>query len=224
MDEELKALITALGESLRSDMAASLAKLDAKCDALAESISKKKADNDDDDMAQRVAADRQARSDSVDPAAFASLASSVAELKQRQSRPMSDLNAFADAQAKADSVMRVHGSAAEPPMAGEDLIAYQIRMARKMQKHSPKWKGVDLGIISAARQAFENVLTEIRADAVHAGLNPTDLQLFEHRKFVKQTPGGHTITEFVGNGTIFKKMSRPVRHIAYIGTRTGIGG
>jgi hypothetical protein len=45
------------------------------------------------------------------------------------------------------------------------------------------------------------------------------MQPFHHRKTVKQSPGGHTITEFHGVGTIFKQMSRPVRHVAYIGTR-----
>jgi len=33
-------------------------------------------------------------------------------------------------------------------------------------------------------------------------------------------PGGHTVNRFVGNGTIFKQLSRPVRHVAFIGTRS----
>jgi hypothetical protein len=28
-----------------------------------------------------------------------------------------------------------------------------------------------------------------------------------------------SVHEWIGNGTIFKQMSRPVRHVAYIGTR-----
>jgi len=157
--EELET-IKEIAEALRTDMATSLAALDKKCDAIADSFEKikKKADaagersgENEDDLsrdhlaAKRVAADRQARPDSVDPAAFAALSSSVAELKKRQSRPMSDLNAFADAQSKADAVLRTHNERAEPPMAGEELVAYQIRMHRKMQPHSSKWKGVDLG-------------------------------------------------------------------------------
>jgi hypothetical protein len=104
-------------------------------------------------------------------------------------------------------------------MRGEDIVAYNIRLARKMQPHSKTWKGVDLSLIAADRQAFGIALDGIRADALQAGLNPVGLPEFQHRKIVKTTPGGHTITEFVGTGTIFKQMSRPVRHVAYIGVR-----
>jgi hypothetical protein len=116
--------------------------------------------------------------------------------------------------------MRTHNERAEPPMAGEDLINYQIRMHRKMQKHSAKWKGVELSLIAADRAALNNVLAEIRADAMQAGLNPVGLPLFQHREIVQESPGGHKIRSFVGNGTIFKQMSRPVRHVAFIGTRS----
>jgi hypothetical protein len=97
-EEQLKALITALGESLRADLAASIEKLGAKCDALAEEIAaKKKADTfgersgeNEDDLARgdipNVAARRTAadhRADSVDPAAFASLARTVHDMRQQ---------------------------------------------------------------------------------------------------------------------------------------------
>jgi hypothetical protein len=142
-------------------------------------------------------------------------------LKKQISRPMADLNAYADAQAKADAVLRTHCESAEPPMSGEDLVSYNIRLARKMQPHSKTWKGVDLRLIAADSQAFNIALDGIRADALQAGLKPVGLKEFEHRKIVKQMPGGHIMTEFVGTGTIFKMLSRPVRHVAYIGTRSG---
>jgi outer membrane murein-binding lipoprotein Lpp len=229
-EDELKALttlITELGDGLRADVSKHVETMNAKYDSLEKKIdAKKKADEAgerdrgvDGTMAERVAADR-ARSDSVDPAAFAALSSSVAELKKKQSRPMPDLNAFADAQAKADAVMIANGERAEPPMAGEDLVAYNIRLARKMQPHSERWKGVELSIIAADSKAFNNVLAEIRSDALQAGRNAVGLPLFQHRKIVQESPGGHKITSFVGNGTIFKQMSRPVRHVSFIGTRT----
>lgn len=223
MDEETLNAIKAIAEALRADMAANIAKLDEKCTALADSVAKmKKADEAgerdrgvDGTMAERVAAD------SVDRAAFAALSSSVAELKKRQSRPMKDLDAYADAQAKADSVMRALGSAAEPPMAGEELVSYKIRMHRKMQPHSPRWKGVELQLIAADQVALDNVLTEIRADAMTAATSPVGMPEFQHRMITKTMPGGHTVHEFIGNGTIFKQLARPVRHVGYIGTRTG---
>lgn len=220
--EQLKAFMDAI-EALRADITKTISAVDAKCDALAEDVkASKKSDSAgerdrgvDGTMAERVAAD------SVDRAAFAALSSSVAELKKRQSRPMKDLDAYADAQAKADSVMRALGSAAEPPMAGEELVSYKIRMHRKMQPHSPRWKGVELQLIAADQVALDNVLTEIRADAMTAATSPVGMPEFQHRMITKTMPGGHTVHEFIGNGTIFKQLARPVRHVGYIGTRTG---
>jgi hypothetical protein len=228
--EELLAAITKVAEEMKTSVAAHCSALDAKYAAVMDAVTKKKADaagsrsgeNEDDlgqgDMAKRVAADR--RADSVDPAAFAALASSVADMKKKQARPMADLNAFADAQAKADSVMRALGRAAEPPMSGEDLVSYKIRMHRKMQPHSSRWKGVELQLIAADQVALDNVLGEIRSDAMTAAMSPVGMPEFQHRMITKTMPGGHIVHEFIGNGTIFKQLSRPVRHVAYIGTRT----
>jgi hypothetical protein len=236
-EPNLVEMINTLVAAMKADFAAHCDKMDAKYDEIATSmgqqydmirgsLAKRKdgySDVPGNTMAEKTAADR-ARSDSVDPAAFAALASSVNEMKKRQSRPMADLNAFADAQAKADAVLRTHNERAEPPMAGEDIIAYNIRLARKMQPHSKTWKGVELSLIAADRQAFGIALDSIRADALEAGLKPVGLPLFQHREFVQESAGGHRIRSFVGNGTIFKQLSRPVRHVQYIGTRTGTHG
>jgi hypothetical protein len=223
MNEEMMKAFTDAMEALRADVTAHVGKLGADVTALADSVAKMKADADEEnenDQAQRVAADRRARSDSVDPAAFAALSASVAEMRKRQSRPTADLNAFADVQAKADAVLRTHNERADAPMHGEDLVAFKIRSHRPLQRHSAKWKGVELSLIAADHRALDNVLTEIRADALQAGLNPVGLPEFQHREIVQQTPGGHTIRSWVGNGTIFKQLSRPVRHVAFIGTRS----
>ncbi|KGT77318.1 hypothetical protein MA20_22240 [Bradyrhizobium japonicum] len=220
--EELLKAITEVADGLRTDMA----EIGKKCDSIGarhdelagelkqlKSDAKKDEDDGDPTKARRTAAD------SVDPSAFASLARSVADLRQRQSRPMADLNKFADAQAKADSVMRALGSAAEPPMAGEDLVAYKIRTHRKMQPHSPRWKGVDLQIIAADQAAFDIALDGIRADAMAAATSPVGMPEFQHRMITKTMPGGHISREFIGNGTVFKQLSRPVRHVQSIGPR-----
>ena len=237
-EDELVAAVKLIAESLKADLTESIAALDKKCDSLSEKMKKadeagtrdrgvdtsmrRRGDEDADPVgeqrnaARRTAADH--RSDSIDPAAFSALVSTVADMK-KQSRPMGDLNQFADAQAKADAVMRAHAERAEPNMPGEDLVAYQIRLHRKMQKHSTKWRGVELGIIAADSAAFNNVLAEIRSDALQAGLNPVGLPEFEHRKITEVMPGGHVVIRFVGNGTFIKQMSRPVRHVSYIGVR-----
>ncbi|NEU95669.1 hypothetical protein [Bradyrhizobium uaiense] len=239
MDEEkLLEALAAIAEELRGD----ILKLAGRVDAVSESYnqlaaitaadaagardrgvdtSMRRRDEDDrgpdGTMAVRTAAD--ARSDSVSRHEFAVSASSVNDMRKKQSRSMADLDAFADVQAKADSVMRALGSRAEPPMAGEDLVSYKIRQHRAMQKHSPKWKGVELRIIAGDQVALDNVLGEIRADAMDAATSPVGMPEFQHRAITETTSGGHTITRFVGNGTIFKQLSRPVRHVEYIGTR-----
>jgi hypothetical protein len=230
-ESELIEAVRAIAEGLRSDLTGSLAKLDEKCNSIADSVAKMKSDaakkrdvddyGNDPDGAMLTAADR-ARSDSVgvDPRAFASLAETVAEMKRKSTRLPADRNAFADAQAKADAVMRTHNERADPPMPGETLVDYNIRLARRMQPHSKAWNGVELNLITADSKAFEIALDQIRADAYQAGLNPVGLKPFEHREIVEQGAGGHTIRRWVGTGTIFAQMTPPVRHVAYIGTRS----
>jgi hypothetical protein len=222
--EKLLAAISELVEGLRADMAKHGEEMTAKYDACMGEMKQMKADTagmrrrkdedgEDPTMATRTAAD------SIGATEFSVLRREVTDMKKAMARPIADLNAFADVQAKSDAVMRTHNLSAEPPMAGEDIVSYKIRQHRPMQKFSKRWKGVELKAIAGDSTALEGILTEIRADAMQAGLNPVDLPMFEHRKIVKQSPGGHTITEFVGTGTIFKMMSRPVRHVSYIGVR-----
>jgi hypothetical protein len=217
MDETTKAFLNELAEALRADLAEQCKKMDAKIDAITDSVREHAGERDrgvDGTMAVRTAAD------SVPRAEFAALASSVAKLKQ-QGRPMANLAAFEDVQTKADAVLREHGERASPQMPGEDIVNYAIRLHRPMQKFSPKWKSVDLGIISADRKALDNLLAEIRADAIQAARNPTGLPEGQHKMITRQMPGGHIATEFYGTGTIFKQLARPVRRVAYIGPRNG---
>jgi len=228
-EEALLAAVREIAEGLKSDLAGSLSALDDKCPALTDSVNKMKADavlrtsqgqqhdmtrrgtlrsdTDDDTMAQQTAADSIGRSE------LASLSRSISELQKKMTRPMEDRNSYADAQAKADAVMRTHGTQAEPPMAGEGLVDYQIRLARKMQPHSPRWKGVELSIIAADSKAFEIALDNIRSDAMQAGNNPVGLPMFQYREITEVGPGGHRITRFVGNGSMLRQLSGPVRHL-----------
>jgi hypothetical protein len=242
MDEAIVKLLQELGDALRGDISTALAehtkKMDAKHEALADSVAKMKKraddeagerdrgvdksmrrDNDDEDGNSDKTAARRVAADAVGAAEFSVLCSQVADLRKAVARPQADLGAFADAQAKADAVMRTHNEWASPPMAGEDIVSYNIRLARPMQRHSPRWKGVELRAIAADSVALENILTEIRADATKAGLEPVGLKEFEHRMIQETLPGGHISRRWVGTGTIFKQMSRPVRHVAYIGVR-----
>jgi hypothetical protein len=236
--DECLAAIEKMCNALRDDFMSRCEQMEARYEDLAGSVAKMKSDavvstrgtqksgmtgprldNEDidprDTMAEQVAADSAAGR-----AALAALSSRVDDLKRQVARPMADLNAFADAQEKADKVMRVHGTRAEPHMAGEDIIAYNIRLAKKMQPYSKTWKGVELSLIAPDRQAFNIALDGIRADALQAGLNPTHLPPFQHQEIVEQGKGGHTITKFVGKGTIFAQLSSPYRNVKRFGTRS----
>ena len=232
---ELLAQIVAVTDGLKEHVNKTCADMTAKYDSLADKIAKRDAAGEgpgrgqddmgggDDDMTRRGMATRVA-ADAVSRGEFRQMQEQLNELRVRDGMSLdrqskSTRDAYADVQAKADAVMRIHGQSAEPPMSGEDIVAYQIRLARKMQPHSKRYAKADLQRIAADGIVFEQVLSQIRADAYEAGMNPVDLPEFQHRKIVQESPGGHKITSFVGNGTIFKQMSRPVRHVAFIGTR-----
>src|SRR4051794_38211950 len=119
--EEIVAAVMAACEGLKNDIGGQIAAVDAKDNALADSGAKlaakdaaagarlRRGDEDvDGTMARRVAAD------GVDDFRHEVrlLASAVEGLRKNQTRPMADLNKFADIQSKADSVMRALGSAA----------------------------------------------------------------------------------------------------------------
>jgi hypothetical protein len=219
--EKLLESITAMVGELRADMEKNCKTMEAKYDAVMDSIKKRDAAGErsaenEDDMgrtgAVRTAAD--AADLQAANSALASLARTVDGMKKKMERPMSDLNAYSAVQAKADSVMRALGSSAEPPMSGEDLIAYQIRLARKMQPHSKTWRNVDLQLIKADQQAFGNVIDGIYEEARADSFNTEKMQPLVHREITRTTPGGHTIREFIGNGTFIRQMARPVRFVS----------
>jgi hypothetical protein len=152
----------------------------------------RKRDDDDDDRK---------RADSILKRDMDTIKSAVAALARKVKDPSDELrSAFADAQARADSVFAQFGQQAPPPLQGERLLPYQIRMARKLQQHSKIWAKTDLAAVAKAdRGAFENALTMIYADAVQAARSPTDLPPMTLREVVKRRPGGGEESTFVGD-------------------------
>src|SRR4051812_8589901 len=102
-------------------------------------------------------------------------------------------------------------------MAGEHHVNYLIRLHRKMQNPSPRWKGVDLNLIARDPGALDGICEQIRSDAWEAAISPVGMPEFQHRMVTKTSPG-HTIREFIGNGTIIKQMARTPRRPANINT------
>jgi hypothetical protein len=218
MDQEalLKA-IAELGAALRTEVSDSIDKLSKRCDAMSETLAKgaslKAADNDGDDMAEQVAAD------SVSRGEFRAVQQQLNGLLVAQPRRRNDAdrNLMADMQARCDAAYRSLGERADAPMAGEELVDYTIRLHRGLQSHSKKWGKAELATIARDRSTFSGVCDAIRADAIAASMSPVGMPEFARRKIVTQSAGGHQITDWVGNGTIFKELSRPVRTVIGIG-------
>jgi|GEM_PF-6486276 len=210
--EELVAAIGKITEGLKADMKsiqadsdAKFAKLNEKASAIADALAKKDAkrrDADDpagdmNDLARQTAADG---------------------IMNTSRATSADRNAFADAQAKADSAMRTLGACAPPPMSGEDLVAYQIRLARHLQPYSKTWKDADLRKIAADSAVFGIALEQIRSDAMSASRDTTGMPEYQHRMVERQLPTGQIAREWVGRGTIFKQLSTPPRYVRRIMT------
>jgi hypothetical protein len=214
MDEtKLLEAIQALGAALRTEVADSIAKINQRCDAIADAM-KKKADGEDDDMAEQTAADRRADSIQADLARLNNRLNSI-DIHSKQNQATRDQ--YADLQSKADVAYRSWGEGCPPPMAGEGVLDYAIRVHRPLMKHSKKFAKADLLAMARDPATLNTICDSIRADAVEASLSPTDMPLFQHREIKTESPGGHKITTFVGTGTIYQMLSRPSRYVTGIG-------
>lgn len=106
--------------------------------------------------------------------------------------------AYADAQARADSVYAAFGDSAPRPLQGESLMAYRRRLARKLQTHSTAWKAVKLEAIGDAA-ALAVAETQIYADAANAARNPVDLPGGKLMEITRTDATGRRISEFRGS-------------------------
>lgn len=120
----------------------------------------------------------------------------LVQTAQLTPKPLTDADhaAFADAQAKADSVYSAFGKQAPRALNGEDVLAYKKRLAASMKSHSAAWKDVDLGALDAS--VFSIAESAIYADAQAAALRPADSAGRGEIARTRQLSTGHTITEF----------------------------
>jgi hypothetical protein len=170
-----------------------------------------KKDDDDDDKK-----DDAAKADSVS-ALRRQMADQASVIRRLESlmKPKSDDEhaAFADAQARADTVFNGFGQRAPRPLEGELLIDYRKRLATKLKSYSPVWKSVKFSQLP--EEAFGIAEGQVYADAVSAASNPTDLEAGELRQVTKTDPttGVRTIN-FYGKESFVKQMGRPGRRVA----------
>jgi hypothetical protein len=123
------------------------------------------------------------------------------------------LQRFIDAQAKADSVYSMLGSAAPAPMASETYEAYCSRLMSGLQRHSPDFKNSNLAAIARADSvAFGVIADRILADAkafAHSSGAVADGELRAHET---RSSAGHHITTYTGDPFAWMRqfMLRPM--------------
>lgn len=131
--------------------------------------------------------------------------------------------ALAHMQAKADAVWQSWGKSAPPPLAGELLTVYRVRLANHMKIYSKAFAGVDLGAIAAADSAaLDSIETQIYADAVEASQSPGGLPGGQFRavKRVDPASGVHT-TRFYGDGTFIGRIKPDSMRVVKFHTSPG---
>ena len=135
-----------------------------------------------DEAAEKERKDEEARkdaeraaSDARKDAALKALADELASVKAAMPREISDdeRDELSSAEAKADSVYMQFGKKAPRPVTNESPMGYRRRVAKDLQKHSPRWKGVPLDGMPA--EAFANIEDEIRKDALTAAKSHDDV-------------------------------------------------
>lgn len=115
-----------------------------------------------------------------------------------------DRRALAEIQERADAVLVMHNDHAPPYMAGETPDAYRVRMARRLQPYSQKWKDEDLDKLSRlSPTAYANVEGMIYADAATAAREPSATDAWELRPVRRPTGTGHQVTEWRGNNAVW---------------------
>ena len=187
--EEAKPKEIAADKAKRKDADGEESMLDKRKDS-------KRKDDDDDarkDAAARLDAALRVNEDMAKE--IRRLSDSVARMPKTMADE--DYTAMADSQARYDGVYSALGKRAPAPMQGETLDAYQVRLAKGVQEHSPQWKDVPLRSLPPA--AFAIADAQIRADAVSAARSPTDMGAGELREIRRKDQAGREITEFVGD-------------------------
>jgi hypothetical protein len=109
-------------------------------------------------------------------------------------------NLFAGAQLKLDSACQAWGHAAPPPLSGETLRNYRIRILSGLKQHSRAYKDSDLATIGD-ENAFTNIESMIINDAVEA----SNVSIVPGAPLTRRTrtdANGHRITTFHGDSAI----------------------
>ena len=160
--------------------------------------------HDDDEPVMKVADKKRKDAEGSNPKENASKGEHAGEMKpdddddQKKADAEEEKHAqYADAQAKADSVLAAFGKSATRPLQGESVMSYRKRLLRGLQGYSDAYKAVNLRNINDAA-LLEIAEKQIFADAMVAAKTPVAYgdSLVEHRTVDR---AGRTISTFTGH-------------------------
>lgn len=194
---------------------------DAKMDAEDDDKEEKKADEAEDEKSEEKKADEdeddkeeKKMDKKADAKADADIRRSIADLDRRIPKILSDadMNAIADAQARADSVAAAFGSSAPRPVAGETPRAYRGRLAGAFKKHSPDWKDIDL---AKADDALLTIAEKaIYADAERVAGQPAMVPAGQLRETIRLDDAGRRVKTYTGAPDSWMRAFKPPRRRA----------
>jgi 8-oxo-dGTP pyrophosphatase MutT (NUDIX family) len=188
--------------------AADKAKADAEAKEKEEAEAKAKADAEEKEK-EEAKADA-AKRESALLERVNQLEKMLVQTAQLAVKPLTDADhaAFADAQAKSDSIYSAFGKQAPRALNGEDVLAYRKRLAAPMKSHSAAWKDVDLSKLEAS--VFEIAEAAIYADAAEAASRPASTGNGPVMR-TRTSEAGHKITEFFDSRPSWMDAHRPPR-------------
>ena len=127
---------------------------------------------------------------------------------------MSERDAIAAAQSRADSVFSMFGDRAPLPAAGERPIAYRKRLLRNLQRHSDRFKNSRFDALDAATLA--PVEDQVYADAVAASSRPDAARRMTIVPHHATDIAGRRITTFTGDPMAWMQFFTPQPQIGRI--------
>lgn len=150
------------------------------------------------------------RLDAVDARLDAAAKSKVEPKADDQEEDETESAAMADAQARADSVLQLHGKHAPRPMRGETAQAYRNRLLKPLQEFSEAFKDVDFTKIADIK-AFKHFEDQVYHDAQVAASDPKRIVATLPRGQLREVSKRHgrvDTVEFVGDISGFTNAFR----------------
>lgn len=208
-DAEEKALCDAMMESGDEE------------DVAKDSAKRRRKDAEDIDKAEEEAAKEKADEDKMkddakkDAAEVAGLRDLVAKLEAQVKGAIAgpadaDRSKLLKAQARFDSAHQGFGNNARAPLLGESLHEYRLFNLRALQKHSPVWKDMDIGLMAVNDAYLDMAEEQILAAAKEAAANPKDIPAGQIMMRSRQD-GGHTYNEWYGEPAAWmRNLAGPV--------------